>query len=495
MPRSFLVFDAGTGAGRALIIDQFGEIKSNIYREWSHKEDVGVSGGAVFDPKDLETALIESGRKAYVNAKIRPEEISAVISTSLREGVVFLGKEKQELYVGPNFDERALEEGRILADLFGEDIYYTTGTYPPAYGYGARLSWFEKHRPTVISDIWKILTLGDWITWKLSGCIVAEPSLASASGLFNVSAGDWSLSLANKLGVDMKLLPAISPAGEQVGPMKHDFAQYLGLSPNVQVLIGGGDTQCAMLGMGLYKPGQVGCVAGTTSPIQLLTATPIFDKRMRTWTNCHLVREVWCLESNAIVTGLAFRGIRDSLCKGLSFQKMNTLVESSPVGSRGLVAFLGAEIMDMSKYRSSWLGGFLFQVPLGGNNLGDYVRAAVESNAYAVKGNLEQLMEISGDSFDELHVCGGQTASFVNMQILADVLGIPVHIHGSQCSSLGAAICAAVGTGVYSSHEEAISNMVPDSLTLEPRSEIFKLYQQFYRRWRTYYDQVRKLSI
>ena len=494
MITNFLVFDAGTGAGRALIINEKGDVISSAYSEWSYKKEVGIPGGYMYDPLELVNVLIDTGAHAVADSKVDPETIRAVAATSLREGVIFIDKQGKELYLGPNFDERAAKEGEKLANDLGRELYLTSGTYPPAYGYAARLNWFKNHRLNVYKRINKILTLGDWITWKLSGELISEPSLASASGIFDVSSRDWSWSLVDQLGIDVTWLPPIHCAGEQVGKLKNDIAERLGLTPETLVTIGGGDTQCSILGMGLVQHMQSGCVAGTTSPVQQLTDHPIFDVGIRTWTNCHTIPDIWCLESNAIVTGLAFRWIRDCLFKGLSYDRLNALIDNTPIGSHGTLAFLGAEIMNMSRYRASWTGGFLFPVPAEEIGLGDLARATLESNAYAIRGNIEQIIEISNLPIHELHLSGGQTASKVGMKIFADVLGIPLYIHGQHSASIGTAICAAVCAGVYGSISEAVDNMVHEPQTLESTPENVHLYQEYYEKWRSHYHKIRKLN-
>jgi autoinducer 2 (AI-2) kinase len=492
MTGHFLVFDAGTGAGRALVINQQGETKSCAYSEWTAKEERGLPGGFTLDPQEIEDTLIDAGIRAIEESGLNPKEIKAIISTSIREGVVFLDKKGDVIYMGPNFDERALREGETMAREYGKRIYKTTGTYPPAYGYAARVKWFKDHRPREYAKIDKILTLGDWITWKLCRVLVAEKSLASASGIFDIKSQEWSTALAEDLDIDNDWLPPVYNAGKRVGTLRKKVGKCLGLSADTAIFVGGGDTQCSMLGMGLIQPMQIGCVAGTTSPIQLLTGKPIFDPFMRTWINCHLVPDIWCLESNAIVTGLAYRWVRNSFCRGMGYDEMDSLISKTPIGSHGVMAFVGAEIMDMAHYRATWDGGFFFPVPNADVQTSDFVRSVVESNAYAVKGNVEQITEISNIPVKELHVSGGQTASLIGMQILADVLGMGLKVHSQQSSSIGAAICAAVGLGIYSTPQEAVTYMVANPSSLEPNDENNERYTELYDLWRNKYKQIRK---
>jgi len=74
-----------------------------------------------------------------------------------------------------------------------------------------------------------------------------------------------------------------------------------------------------------------------------------------------------------------------------------------------------------------------------------------------------------------------RSATFV--RLLADVIGRPVLVAGvPEASALGAAMCAAVGAGIYGSLPQAQA-MAPPLRRVEPDPSIVADYQDFYRRW------------
>ena len=72
------------------------------------------------------------------------------------------------------------------------------------------------------------------------------------------------------------------------------------------VVLAGADTQCALLGMGAFAPGDAGVAAGWSAPVQLVTANATLDPLMRTWAGVHVVPDRWVIESNAGETGRAW---------------------------------------------------------------------------------------------------------------------------------------------------------------------------------------------
>ena len=65
------------------------------------------------------------------------------------------------------------------------------------------------------------------------------------------------------------------------------------------------------------------------------------------------------------------------------------------------------------------------------------------------------------------------------MQATADIFGVPVRrTHTSETCAMGAAICAAVGSGIYKTYEEAVEHMVGMGEVFNPIPENVKLYAE-----------------
>ncbi len=109
-------------------------------------------------------------------------------------------------------------------------------------------------------------------------------------------------------------------------------------------------------------------------------------------------------------------------------------------------------------------------------------RAATESLAYAIKGNLDQLEAVSGQKAQKVSLGGGMTQSPNFVKILAAVLGRKVLVSPiPQVSALGAALCAATGVGIFSSLEEASSTLCLKAV--EPDPVLALEYRDYYQQW------------
>ena len=122
--------------------------------------------------------------------------------------------------------------------------------------------------PELLGRAHAVLGLSDWLAYRLSGKMVAEPSVASESGLFEVSARRWADDLIRSLGLPRHLFPEVVSSGTALGPLGKDAAAHLGLQPGIPVVTGGGDAQCGLLGADAVDSGEMGIVAGLTMPMQ-----------------------------------------------------------------------------------------------------------------------------------------------------------------------------------------------------------------------------------
>jgi len=489
-----LAVDAGSSGCRSLIIDLKGNLVSSAYEEWFYEltpPEVAPMGKE-FSPRKFWDIICRLIRESIKKADVAPADIIAVSSASQRQGAVFLDKKGKELYAGPNTDIRAIMEGFAIDGEFGDEVYRITGHKPSLLFTPARLKWFQANRPRIYEKIETALSIGDWITFKLSGERVAEVSCVADLGLVDIHQVKWSDTLGEKLQLSHQVCPNIVAAGTRVGWITAEAVRKTGLSRGTVVVAGGADTQCGLLGMGVKDKGGVGIVVGWSGAIQMVTTRPIIDPKGRLWSGCHALPRRWVLESNAQVCGGAYRWLKDLLFSAAEqrddvYGLMDSLAQEVPRGAGGMLAFIGPAVMDMSRLKPS-LGGFVFPVTpsVTSTERKHFVRAALENLAFAFKANCAQLGEVSQQKVKEVSMGGGLAQSRCLVQILSDILAMPVTCFESpQVTAWGAAMCAAVGSGVYPDLNRAMVAMRPKARVVEPDAQSGQEYAPHYERWLT----------
>lgn len=476
-----LVFDAGTGSARCLVFDNRGKLLVKEATPWRY--EVGPGGRNIFDPAGWWATLLRLGRAAQT--QINPAQIVAVSATSQRQGFVGFDTSGREITGWPNLDRSTRSP---LDETTADRLYDTVGRWPGTVHTAPRLA--------TAPAIHSFLPLSDWILYRLGGQNAVEPSQAAESCLFDVAKGRWSAEATAAFGLEDRRLPALQKAGAILGELGKTVASELGLRPGLPVVAGGADTQCGTLGCGVVGPGEMALVAGTSAPLQLCLDKPVFDHERRTITGPYLLENRWVLESNAMFTGLSFARLKSLVAPDLDYEELNRRLAGSGREFTGLPFCIGSSIMDSRRGSVLPWGGLFFPLPFAEYEPLTVLRAALESAAFAVRANLEQLERVTGRAFqpETPLVIGGGASQGYWPQLVADALGRPVTVSAEpEASGLGAAICAASGAGLFAGLKEAAEGMARPGAQFVPQT--VPNLEQYYRRWLQTYKGLAGLNL
>src|SRR5262249_42450670 len=225
-----------------------------------------------------------------------------------------------------------------------------------------------------------------------------------------------------------------------------------GLPEATAGVVGGADTQSALLGSGVWEAGATGAVLGTTAAVQHVTERQVVDATGRLWTSPHVVRGRWVLESNGGDTGDAYRWLLE-LVFGASdasaYAAAEEAIGAAPVDDRQIYCHFGPVIFSLAEMNPFRPAGMLFPFPLlhvARPAGGEVLLAYAESSAYGIGGNCEQIAAVNGRALGAITLSGGMTRSSTLVQLITDTLGVPVQVATvTESASLGSAILAAVG--------------------------------------------------
>ena len=490
-----MALDFGTGAGRCFIVSLDGQVSYDQYQEWAYDyPQEAQPGGSQFDPQVFWGIFTDLIRRTIQTSGIDPQRIVGISSTAQREGVVFLDEQGEELYAGPNLDMRAPDSAADFDARFAERIHQTCGHWPFPMFAPYRLLWFKEKQPQVFEKIKSVLLLNNWILYRLCGQKGTEPSNGIETVLMDLKTRDWDVDLIRDIGFDPSLFPPVAESGTVIGNVTEQIAQETGLVVGTPVVLGGADTQCALLGTAAVNPGDAGVVLGTFGPVQMVVPRPIISEPELIWSGCHTVPEAWVIESTTMETGQTFRWIRDVFYASESvdtYSLMNQEASLSPPGANGVRAYIGPRLPNYRKLEFVVPGGFVTQLPPtpGTVSRGDFARAALEAVAFGVRLNVERLQRVSGMAVSVLRVSGGLSKSDLLMQILADLIGVPVSVPlQKEGSALGAAICAGVGAGVFEDMHSGAKQLVSFENEFYPAES--SVYEDLYQQWLSDYKKM-----
>ena len=124
---------------------------------------------------------------------------------------------------------------------------------------------------------------------------------------------------------------------------------------------------------------------------------------------------------------------------------------------------------------------------------GHLIRAAMEGVAMSLKHNLD-VAEQAGARVNVLRAMGGSANSLLWTQIKSDVTGKPIAVPSSDtATTLGAAMLAGVGVGIYGDFEDAVKITVKNKRYHVPNQNNREVYDQNYMNYLDIYDSLRSI--
>lgn len=506
MEQYLMAIDAGTGSVRAVLFDTEGNQIAVAQKEWEHVQDSRYPGSMGFDCTANWSLAKSCIQEVLTATKINPKHIAAISPTSMREGIVLYDADGKELWACANVDARSSDEVAelITKDPAFEKVVYAKSGQTYALGALPRLLWVKNKEPEIYAKTKHMNMLNDWLIYKLSGLLCAEPSNACTSGIYDLKARDWDASLAEKLGLRGDIFPKTYECGTVVGHVSKEAAAECGLSTDTLLVAGGGDAQLGCVGVGLVNNAEAAIFGGSFWQYELNTSTCAVDANCKLRVNCHAVENIWQYEAIAFMPGLAMRWYRDAFCTeekakakelGTSaYALLNKEAEKVPAGSYGMLCSF-SDVMNYISWRHAAPSFLNFAFDAEKFNKYTFYRAIMENAALVTRGHLDLVEGATGIRPKRIVFAGGASQSDLWCQIVADVLQVEIAVPVvKEATALGAALLAGHGAGLYPDLAKAVEKIVKIEKSYQPNPANKEVYEKLYHNWRKVYEKQLELA-
>jgi autoinducer 2 (AI-2) kinase len=501
-----LVIDAGTGSVRSVIFDTNGNEIAIHQIEWTHKQEKNVPNSMSFDFEKNWKLVIKCIKKSISKAKIDPQNILAITSSSMREGIVLYDKKGNELLGMANVDARASDEVKYLNEKYPhlEKEFYAKSGQTFALGALPRLIWVKENKPKIYEKTTTVSMISDWVLAKLSNIIASDPSNAGTTGIFSLKKRDWVPSMATKVGIKSNIFPPVYEPGTIVGNVTSEVANLTGLSTKTKIVMGAGDVQLGSLGLGITKPYQSAILGGSFWQQIVNIPTDINPpKNMDIRINPHVIPNMSQAEGITFFSGLVMRWFRDAFCQDEisqgkienrdAYEILEQKSKDIPVGSHGIMPIFS----DSMKYGKWYHASPSFiNLSIDPNVCNKYsMFKSLQENACIVSYiNLKKIQKFSNTKISELTFASGASKGDQWCQILADVTNCKIKVPVvKEATSLGGAIVAATAVGIYKDFDASVKNLVKFEKTYVPNKKNHKKYKKIARQWEDIYKEQIKL--
>lgn len=454
-------------------------------------EEYPLSAGQVNLPPDILSSSVFEVIRACTK-KLPQEEIKVITVSSFGESFVAIDEEGNALTdILMYFGNTDSEEFAGLVKEIGEEKFMRIAKILPDASYSLSKMLYTKkiaERP-----IYKFLFIASFIAYRLTGIACADVSLACRSLIYDVEKLSWSKELIDACGIDESTLPDVLPTGARVGTILPSVAKELGVSENVQIVIGSHDQIVNALGAGVQNVGDAVDTSGTCECITPLFASiPASLDFQKNNFACvpYLEERGFVTYAYNISAGSVVRWYRDALSEHLSEEAKRQnksiyrlLDEQCPTEPTNLLALPFLQGMggtpDVDANATGLIAGLTTQT-----RLPDIYRALLESVTFEMRYNQEKL-EQNGVRFERLLACGGGARSQIWLQIKADIMGCPIiPVKSEETGAMGSAIlgfAAVTGEKPF----EIAKRFLKYGEAVLPNPEYTEIYNKKYKMYKT----------
>jgi len=488
---SLMGIDIGTTGCKAVVFSRDAAQLCESYREYDFTSP--QPGWAELDSHlvwDHVRQVI--GETAGAASTMHGDPVTALAVTSLGEAMVPVSSDRRIL--GPsilNFDVRGSEFLAELPAFQDQHRLYAINGNNFANNYGlTKLLWIKRHQPELYGRCWKFLNWGSLVAYLLGAEPVIDFSLANRSLLFDIDREDWSTELLKASGIDREKLPAPVPSGRRIGTVQGALARELGLADDTAIVSGAHDQVANALGAGVVDTGQA--MYGMGSYICIV---PVFSGRrapdsmlpfgFNTEHHCVPGKYASFLYQPG---GVLVKWFRDTFAAAESklakaqgqeiYRALDAEMPADPTRIIALPHFTTIGPPDFTDDSCGLISGLYLNTTRG-----EILKGLIENITYSLLSNVRGLkgagIELSGFT-----AVGGGSKSDVWIQLSADILGLPFsRPRIREAGSLGAAILAGIGTGVFADAQQGIDAMVHQERTFEPDAEKQRIYGALFQRY------------
>jgi L-ribulokinase len=538
--------DYGTDSVRSIIVEAATgeEVAASVfyYPRWKQLQHCDASANQFRQhPRDYVEGLEETIKRCLLQAgPAVAANVKAISVDTTGSTPVLVNKEGTPLALIPGFennpnatfilwkDHTAVKEAAEInehATRFDVNyLQYVGGIYSSEW-FWAKLLHVLREDEQVRNAAASFVEHCDWIPFLLTGgnnvtelkrgiCSAGHKALY-AREFGGLPPNEFFKSLDPLLdGFTAKLYDTAYTSAEKAGNLSKEWAERLGLSTDVVIGIGAFDAHMGAVG-GQIEPYYLSKVMGT-STCDILVAPEddvedILVKGICGQVPGSVIPGMMGMEAGQSAFGDAYAWFRNLLMWPLK----QTLTQSEIIDADKSKALIeeseGKLIAELSKYAAQlevneddelavdWfngrrtpdanqmLEGAFFGLNLG-SNAPRMFKAVAEATCFGAKAIVDRFIEEKIPVKGLIGMGGVAKKSPFIMQMMADIMQMPIKIHKSeQTCAAGAAMFAATAAGLYNKVEDAMAAMgrgfeteyIPDSSKAEMYNKRYQLYKNF----------------
>ncbi len=453
---NILAFDLGASSGRALLgrlVD--GKIEVEELHRFSN-DPVQVGNRLHWDILRLYHEI----KLALMKAKNQGIDLQSMAIDSWAVDFGFIGQDGE--LIGNPYHYRDRHTENAMESLFAEipesDIFARTGIQFQPFNTIFQLYALKKANSPLLKEGNRLLMIPDLLRYFLTGQMHNEFSNATTTQLFNPTTGTWDTELLRLLDIPESWFGVVLKPGTIAGMLQPSVCEELRI-PSIPVYaVAEHDTGSAVAAVPATEKSFAYLSCGTWSLMGTEVDKPVIHESARklNFTNEGGVADTYRLLKNIMGLWILQECRREweRAGKSYSFPELVQLAGEA----KALSVFIDPDDSlflppgDMPARIAQYCLRTGQQAP---ETTGEIVRCILESLALKYRYALELTEQLSGQTFNGLHMVGGGIQNTLLCQWTANAVGKPVWAGPSEGSAIGNLIVQWIAQGEFADIWEA----------------------------------------
>lgn len=515
-----IAYDVGTTGNKTCLFNISDKINLIASAVVEYPLTILENGGAEQNPLDWWASMIKGTEIVLKEAKISKDEIQGISFCSQMQGLILIDKDGNAIRPAMSYmDQRAVTQHnkgivKGLVKVAGMNVWKILSSLLITGGGSASVKdpmwkylWVKENEPKNYKKVYKWLDVKEYLIYQCTDRAIMTGDSAFATFMYDSRKNKkrWSKFLCKVFGVDIKHMPEVVGAADNVGGLTAKAASELGLKEGTPVFAGGGDASLLGVGAGAIDLYDTHIYVGTSGWV-----STVLDRRKVDLDN--MIASVigsrpgyYNFFGEQETSGKCMEWVKDHLALdeiGIYLEKVEVLddpesiyfslyeyldkvIEESEPGAKG-VLFTPWLHGNRAPFEDPAARAIFFNIGLNTGKT-EMIRAVVEGICFHKRWLLEAV-EKNVKTSDTIRFVGGGAKSAVVGQILSDVLCRKIEAIQSpqNAGAVGAAVLIGLGLGLIEDFTE-VKKYIPIKYTFEPRKEYFDIYDKNYKVFKNLY--------
>ena len=369
------------------------------------------------------------------------------------------------------------------------DIYQSTGVQFMQINTLYQLLSIRLNDSPALARAKKLIFIADLVSFFLTGRAYADYTIASTSQLMDMSSGQWSGPIFNKLDLPLEIMPEVVAPGTIVGRLDPEICKQLACKPLKVIAPGSHDTAVAVAAVPAQTDSWAYISSGTWSLMGIETPRAIINDQSfaHGFTNEGGVENTIRFLKNIMGLWLIQQCKRQWRREGhdFSYSQITSLAAEAKPFHAHLDPDCGEFLApgDMPRKINQYLAD---TGQLQTDDPGQIARIVFESLALKYRSVIDAIQDITRKPIEVLHIVGGGTQNELLCQFAADATGKTVFAGPAEATACGNVLIQALACGQIESLAKA-RKLLRNSFELEQ-------YQpQDAELWSSQYEKFRAL--